>query len=53
MMGPAPSIYAIVGAGGIATSFLGARALWTRFARRAAETVRHLRDALADALEKS
>lgn len=44
---------AIVGAGGIATSFVGARALWNRFAHRAGETVRNLRDALADALEES
>jgi hypothetical protein len=44
---------AIVGAGGMGTAFLAARALWSRFARRASETVHHLRDALADALKES
>jgi len=44
---------AIVGAGGMATSLLGARALWSRFARRARETMQHLRDALVDTLAES
>ena len=44
---------AIVGTGGMGTAFLGARALWRRFARRAKETVLHLRDALADVLKES
>jgi predicted flavoprotein YhiN len=47
------TVGAIVGVGGMATSFLGARALWRRFARRAGATVQHLRDALAHALQES